>query len=197
MAARGLGVAVWSRLDWKRGRFNINAETTMIHRALRGFQRQVGDNMTYWRFDYNASEMHDVYDEATGPGRVYYGPWQVPVIHVDHGEAADTTPRDSGLYIRDTLSIVADFAQIEKTGLTDADIKHGAYQRDRVAYNNSLFAVTHMDILGQIRRRDIIVSLTCEQLRDDELVDDPQFEPYVAGDLTRLQQGFSPRQDTE
>lgn len=188
---------MWSRLDWKRGRFNVNTETTLIHRALRGYQRQVGDIMTYWRFDYNSSQMHPVYDEASGPGRVYYGPWQIPVIHVNHGEAGDTNPRDSGLYVRDTLFIIAEFSQISRAGLTDADIKHGAYQRDRVAYNNSLFAVSHMDILGQIRRRDIIVSLTCEQLRDDELVDDPQFEPYVTGDLTRIQQGFSPRQDIE
>ncbi|MBD0734059.1 hypothetical protein [Streptomyces sp. CBMA29] len=175
----------------------MNAETTLIHRALRGYQRQVGDSMTYWRFAYNESEMDDVYDEAAGTGRAYYGPWQIPVIHVNHGEAGDTNPRDSGLYVRDTLFIIAEFNQISRAGLTDADIKHATYQRDRVAYNNSLFAVTHMDIQGQIRRRDIIVSLTCEQLRDDELVDDPQFEAYVTTDYTRLQQGFSPRRDGE
>lgn len=167
----------------------------MIHRALRGYQRQVGDTITYWRFDYNASETHDVYDEAAGAGRVYNGPWQIPVIHANHGEAGDTDPRDSGLYIRDTLTVFVEFDQMSKAGLTDADIKHGAFQRDRVAYNNSLFAVVHMDIQGQIRRRDIIVTLQCEQLRDDELVDDPQFEPYVTGDMTRLQEGFDPRQE--
>lgn len=186
---------MWSRLDWKRGRWNINAETTAIHRALRGFQRTTGDSVTYWRFDYNASEIHDVYDEAAGAGRQFYGPWQIPVIHADHGEQPDAIPRDSGLYIRDTLRIIAEFNQLEKTGLTDADIKHGTFQRDRVGYNNSLFAVTHMDLRGQIRRRDIIVTIACQQLRDDELVDDPQFEPYVTTDMTRLQQGFRPRQE--
>lgn len=185
---------MWSRLDWKRGRFNINTETNMIHRGLRGWQRLVGDVMTYWRWDYNASEMHPVYDEGTGAGRVFNGPWQVPVIHVDHMETGNTTPRDSGLYVNDSLHIIAEFDQISKTGLTDADIKHGTFQRDRVAYNNALFAVKRMDLQGQIRRRDIIVSITCEQIRDDELVNDPEFSAYMR-DFTRLQQGFSPRQD--
>jgi hypothetical protein len=47
---------VRGRADWKRGRFNINAETTFIHRALRGWQARTGDVLTYFRFQHAESE---------------------------------------------------------------------------------------------------------------------------------------------
>lgn len=185
-----------SRLDWKRGRWNVNAETTLIHRALRGWQRAVGDRVTYWRWQYNPSEMHAVYDEGTGVGRIFSGPWQLPVLHADHGEAGNSQPRDSGLSVTDRLEITAEFDQLTRVGLTDLDIRHGAYQRDRVAYDGLLYAVQHVDILGQIRRRDMIVRISCVQIRDDELVDDAQFADYL-DDPSRLQQGISPREDLD
>lgn len=170
---------MWSRLDWKRGRFGINAETTLIHRGLRGWQRQIGDVFTYFRFEYAESEMHDVYDEGTGAGKQFYGRWQVPAIHVVHNEATNTEPRDSGLYVTDSLHVICEFDQIDKVGLTEVAIKHACFQRDRIAYDNILFAVKHVDIQGQIRRRDLIVSIDAEQLKDDELVNDPMFSQYL------------------
>ncbi|MEU1816094.1 hypothetical protein ABZ543_12985 [Streptomyces roseifaciens] len=170
---------MWSRLDWKRGRFNINTETTLIHRGLRGWQRGTGDSFTYFRFEYDQSEMHDVYDEAVGRGKEFYGRWQVPALHVVHNEATNTDPRDTGLYITDSLHVICEFDQIYKVGLTEADIKHACFQRDRIAYDKILFAVKHVEIQGQIRRRDIIVSIDGEQIKDDELVNDPLFADYL------------------
>ncbi|MFD9815134.1 hypothetical protein [Streptomyces sp. NPDC059080] len=167
------------RLDWKRGRWNINTETTLLHRGLRGWQRSTGDSVTYFRWQYGESEMHPVYDEATGIGKRYYGRWQLPALHVNHSEAANTEPRDSGLYIVDSLHVTCEVDQLAKAGLTDINIKHGAYQRDRIAYDNLLFAVKQVDIRGQIRRRDIIVTIDAQQIRDDELVNDPDFAPYL------------------
>jgi hypothetical protein len=170
---------MWSRLDWKRGRFNINTETTLIHRGLRGWQRSVGDNFTYFRFSYGESEMHPVYDEATGTGKQFYGRWQVPALHVIHNEATNDEPRDSGLYITDSLHVICEYDQIWKVGLTQVAIKHGCFQRDRIAYDNILYAVKHVDVQGQIRRRDIIVSIDATQIMDDELVNDPIFSDYL------------------
>lgn len=171
---------MWSRLDWKRGRWNVNTETSAIQRGLRGWQRLAGDVITYWRFDYAGSQVDDVYDEAAGTGKAFYGPATVPVLHANHAEAANSQPRDSGLYVVDTLYVTASFDQLKKTGLSYVDLQHGQFQRDRVAYDNILFDVTQMNVLGQIRRRDIVVSLTCTQVRDDELVDDPVFSAYLA-----------------
>lgn len=170
---------MWSRLDWKRGRFGVNTETTLIHRALRGWQNRTGDSVTYFRFQFAESEMHDVYDEATGSGRVFYGKWQLPALRVTHVDSANEDPHDSGLYITDTLRVVLEFDQLQKFGLTEMDIKHGSFQRDRIAYDNLLYAVQRVNVLGQIRRRDVIVVIEAQQIRNDELVNDPQFEAYL------------------
>jgi len=170
---------MWSRLDWKTGRFNANAETTLIHRGLRGWQRAVGDSVIWWRFDYEESHIHDTYDEGSGVGRVFYGPWDIPAIHCTRMQGANTEPRDSGLYQVDSLHVVAEFRQLQKCGLTVMDLETGNYQRDRVAYDNKLFGIQECRVLGQIRRRDIIVSITAAQIKNDELVDDPQFSQYL------------------
>ena len=169
---------MWSRLDWKRGRFGINTETTLIHRALRGWQARTGDSVTYYRFQHAESEMHDVYDEATGAGRVFYGRWQLPALHVTHVEAPNDQPRDSGLYITDTLRVVLEFDQLTKFGLTEMDIKHGSFQRDRIAYDGLLYGVDRVSVLGQIRRRDVVVAIDATQIHNDELVNDPAFIAY-------------------
>ncbi|MFE2539043.1 hypothetical protein [Actinacidiphila glaucinigra] len=167
-----------SRLDWKRGRFGVNAETTLIHRALRAWQARTGDVVTYFRFQYADSDVHEVYDEATGAGKVFYGRWQLPALHVTHLESASDEPRDSGLYVTDTLRVVASYDQLVKFGLSDMDIRHGSFQRDRIAYDNALYAVQRLAVVGQIRRRDVIVVIEAQQLHNDELVNDPQFEQY-------------------
>jgi hypothetical protein len=171
---------MWSRLDWKRGRFNVNSETSAINRGLRGWQRGTGDSITYFRFDYGSTVVDDVYDEATGAGKTYIGPVNLPVLHANHAEVANSQPRDSGLYLVDTLYCTASFDQLKRAGLTLMDLQHGQYQRDRIAYDNILFDVSQMDIRGQIRRRDVIVTISATQVRDDELVNDQAFNAYFS-----------------
>ncbi|AZM47813.1 hypothetical protein DMB38_20275 [Streptomyces sp. WAC 06738] len=180
------------RAGWKRGRFGINTETTLIHRALRSWQNRTGDVLTYFRFQRDESDMHEVYDEATGAGRVYYGRWQVPALHVTHVESPNTDPRDSGLYVTDTLRAVLEYDQLAKFGLTEMDIKHGSFQRDRIAYDNVLYAVQRVSVLGQIRRRDVVVVIEGEQIQNDEIVNDPMFTDYLT-DPTELP-AVSPQQ---
>lgn len=170
---------MWSRLDWKSGRFNINIETTLIHRGLRAWQHQTGDSVLWWRFDYSKSEMHPIYDEATGAGRVFYGPWFVPTLSCEHIAGANTEPREEGLYQVDELHVVAEFDQLQKIGLTYMDLQTANYRRDRLAYDNKLFQIQELVVLGQIRRRDIIVSITALQIKNDELVDDPMYSWYL------------------
>lgn len=166
-------------MDWKKGRFNVNAETTLINRALRGWQSANGDSVNYFRFEVADSVMHPVYDEATEEGKAFYGRWELPALHVTHVESGNEEPRDSGLYITDTLQVVCSFDQLSKLGLRWLDLRHGSYQRDRIAYDNLLWAVRRVNVTGQVRRRDIVVTFEAVQIKGDELVNDPVFAPYL------------------
>lgn len=167
-----------SRLDWKRGRWSAEVETQKIGDALRGYQPAFGDQITYWRFDYAHSQTHNIYDEATGAGRVFKGPLDIPVLHVIHAFGGDELA-ETGFYTNDQIQVACAFRQISRTGITHADLRNGAYLRDRFAYNGKLFRVLQMEIEGQIVRTDISVTIHATQLKHDEITDDPQFAQYA------------------
>jgi len=169
-----------SRLDWKGGgRFTIDHETDQMHAALRGWQSEAGDEVEYYRFDREGSGMHDVYDEASGTGRVYKGPVELPVLHVtqDEGGTSDT---GGGFYYNDNIYITASFEQVNRTGLTRMDIEHDRYLKDRLVYNSRVYHVVDIHIVGQVQQRDVVVSIEGSQVKPDEMVNDPQFKQWSA-----------------
>lgn len=166
-----------SRLDWKRGRFDMDAETDRIFSGLEGYQDVTGDWLDYYRFDKEHSVMDDIYDEATGIGRQFLPAIQIPAIHVTHVEGENKNG-DMGFYYNDDLEATFSFRSFQGVGLTLADIKTGNYLKDRVVYDDKVFRVEQLSIEGQIQRRDIIVQLRSTQMKPDELIDDPQFSRW-------------------
>lgn len=173
-----------ARIDWKRGRWGAEVETQQIADALRGYQPAFGDQISYFRFDLSRSVEHNVYDEATGTGRAFDGPVEVPVLHVIHDFGGNTL-EEGGLYSNDEMEVVCGFRQLSRTGLTHADLRNGRYLRDRIAYDDKLFRVLEINVSGQIVRSDIVVSIRATQLKSDEIVDDQMFRQYVT-DPNRL-----------
>jgi hypothetical protein len=164
-----------SRLDWKaHGRFNVQYETTEIMAVLRGRQNEVGERVDYYRYSHSDPAGDSLYDEGTGQGKVYQGPFQVHTLHVIHDQgASQDTPR--GLYSVGNLHITASFDALRRIGFADQDIKHQRYLTDRIVYDTSVFRVSSISVLGQIQNRDIIVSIECVQVEPDEMVNDAQF----------------------
>lgn len=167
-----------SRADWKRGRFSPTEEGSRIDEGLRAWQRHVGDVVAWWRFSGSRSVVHDIYDEGDAGGLAYDGPWQVPVLHATHVEEGDER-NDRGFYTTDTLEISAVFRQISRVGLTQADIHNDRYLRDRIGYDGRLFRIEQMSILGQIRRQDVIVSITGVEVKPAEITADSVFRQYI------------------
>lgn len=167
-----------SRMDWKtQGRFDVNYETTDIMRVLRGRQAVVGERVEYYRFSHADTSGDDLYDEGTGQGKVFTGPFLIPALHVIHDQGpSQDTPQ--GLYTVDNLHLTASFDALRRMGFTDQDIDHQRYLVDRIVYDTSVFRVTAINVLGQIQNRDLIVGMECVQLKADELVNDVQFRHY-------------------
>lgn len=167
-----------ARLDWKKGRFNTNYETNEIMKGLEGWQNStIGTTIDYYRFDSVHSVEHDVYDEGTGVGRVYKNPFPLPALHVTHNEG-NRQNRPEGLYWNDNLHVIASYDQIRHVGITKMDIDQRNYLVDRMVYDNKVFTVTNIQVLGQIQARDIIVGIDGTQVRNDELVNDQQFSKW-------------------
>jgi hypothetical protein len=164
-----------SRLDGKRGRFNVNYETNEINSGLKswGFSN-VGDTVDWYRFRADLSEVHDVYDEGTGVGRVYDGPISIPVLHATHSEGANEDT-DIGFYFTDDLHVTASYAVMRAAGFIDLDQNTYKYLKDRFVYDGKVFRVLHIQVLDQIQQRDIIVGIDASHVKPDEMVNDQQF----------------------
>jgi len=167
------------RLDFKRGRFTIGAETRSIEKGLRGYQGIAGDQILYYRFHRELSVEDPVYDEGASVGRVFHGPFSVPVLHVVHRQGDDRAGGTQGFYTVDSLQVTAGFRQLARVGLSRTDVRTNGYLRDRIVYDEKVWAITQMLALGQVRRADLVVAISATQMKADELVDDAQFAAYA------------------
>lgn len=166
--------SVPNRLGRKQGRFSVDFEINEINAGLRGQQQAFGDEVDYWRFESERSTVNDIYDEGAGGGKVFNGPIRLPVLSAVHLEGTNQN-LDTGFYANDELHVTLTFDAFSRTGMVASDLRPGDYLRDRITYDNVVFRVTKVEILGQIQRRDIIVTIEATQVKGDELVDDPQF----------------------
>lgn len=167
-----------SRLDWKRGRFSMDMETNEIEGALRGRQDLAGDQIMYFRFSAEDSEMDNLYDEGSGAGRVFNGPIPVPVLHATH-EEGPAEQRNEGFYFSDNIHVTAGYEMLRRVGFSNQDINTGSYLKDRIVYDGKVFRVLKVEVLGQIQRRDTIVAIDATQMKPDEFTGDPQFAAYA------------------
>lgn len=170
-----------ARLDRKSGRFNVVYEGDEIDGALEGYQTVYGHEIAYFRYNRQDSFQHDVYGEATGEGRIFYAPVQVPILQVLR-EEGPAEQMEGGLFWTDSLHIIASFAHLEKTGLTKLDLQHGNYLNDRFSYDGKLFRITKISVLGQLPARDFMVGIDAVQLKKEDIINDPQFEAWWYSD---------------
>jgi hypothetical protein len=167
-----------NRLDYKIGRFTRDYETTDIKDGLHGWEYTTGDFIDWYRFESDSAEVDDVYDEGTGIGKIYRGPIRVPVIRLVHSEGSKDDS-DVGRYYNDDFTATLQVRALERLGFDGVDINTFAFAADRVAYDQKLFRVMDLRVMGQMNHRDIIVALTATQLRPDEIVNDPQFMQFT------------------
>jgi hypothetical protein len=166
------------RLDFGSGRFDADYETNDIHEALQGWASEFGDKVLYYRYWGEHSQVHDIWDEASGVGRVWHPPHEVEVLHVTHVEGGNQD-RQQGQYYNDNLYLTASFEQLKRLGMTELDLQHQTYLRDRIIYDYRVFRVTRLQVRGQIQQRDVIVSIEGTQVKPDEMLNDIGFEAFA------------------
>jgi hypothetical protein len=179
------------RIGWKGGRFSVDFETSEIYRGLRDWQRWTGDQIYYYRFAYDQSTKDPTYGEATGPlGRVYFGPNNIPALHVIHVEGENENT-EYGFYSNDRAHVTLSFDQLKRLGMNKMDLNTANYLKDRFVYDTKVFRVTSVQITGQIQQKDIIISIEATQVKPSELVNDVQFAQYATTQTTQYSQNLS------
>ncbi|WP_188187620.1 hypothetical protein [Nonomuraea sp. SYSU D8015] len=166
-----------SRLDRKRGRFDHVYEGGLADDAMVDHQDVWGDWAEYYRYSRTESAYHPVYDEPSSGGRVFTGPIRIPVIRLIR-EEGNPDRMQGGLYWTDSLHVTVPVAGLELAGLAAMDVKHGQYVRDRLVYDDRVYRVTRISVLGQIRRHDLVAGIDAIQLKPEDLRGDAQFSKW-------------------
>ena len=177
----------------RQGRFSIPHERDSIMTATtQELVNTVGNTIEWWFYDEVNTEIDPIYDtgDNTLGGRRWIGPVLVPTISSTLLQGA-TMQSDRGFYNTDILKITVNIDMIEDhrnlygrsaqtiPNLTDMEVNPDTYLRDRIIFRNEVWHPNQITPLGLITDKFTVVSISCNQVNPEEIVNDPQFQHYA------------------
>jgi hypothetical protein len=171
-----------------QGRFKIDYETMSMDEGIVDELRDpVGTEVNWWLWDDAAlaadydtfvDPVYDVSNQEEGKGRRWVEPFKLPVIMAQQLRGTNIM-NERGYYTTDTLRLVVAVADINR--LLPAMITDPAQHiKDRVVFHDTVFVPTRVLPRGLYKERYSVVTIDCNQVNAEELVNDPQFQslPY-------------------
>lgn len=170
-----------------QGRFKIDFENKSINEGVVDELRDpVGSivNWYVWDSAYMVTNPTDVYDDTydvssqtPGKGRRWQTSFDVPVIMAQQLRGTNIM-NERGFYTVDTLRLVIAVADVER--LLPALMKDPNYHiKDRVVFQGEVFVPTRVLPRGRYANNYAVVTLDCNQVNGEELVNDLQFQQYA------------------
>ena len=84
---------------------------------------------------------------------------------------------ERGFYVTDTLRLVIAVDDLNRL-LPDVVINPTQHIKDRIIFRNLVFVPTRVLPRGLYKERYSVVTIDCNQVNAEELVNDPQFQAY-------------------
>ena len=177
------------------GRFDIDYEALSIYEGINDDLRApVGQVVDWWVWDqeYLTTNYEDVVDDiydtsrsvpATGgqpiQGRKWQDPFKLPVVMAQVIRGANVM-NERGFYTTDTLRLVVNVKDIDAflPGMLPLPDEH---IKDRIVYQGQVFSPTRVLPRGHFAERYAVVTVDCNEVNSEELVNDPQFQEYALG----------------
>lgn len=157
--------------------FSPKYEVESIHRGIdRDLTRFSGTTVPWYRLDTVATSADDIYDY--GEGRVWKSPVLVRVIDAQQLEGPQQD-YEQGFFTRDRLRLIISLREIERVGFEEMIVDHRPFLKDRVVYDRFVYSPGTIKVTGEVQQMGTIISVTAEQVRSDELLNDPTFHKYV------------------
>lgn len=170
-----------------KGRFNIDYEAKSMYEGIgEELGGTVGVEVDWFRWqeyylDENFStivdEIYDVSSSVPTQGRRWMLPFKMPVVMAQFVRGTNIM-NERGFYTTDTLRLVVNAGDIDRllpTVLTDSN----QHIRDRIVYRGEVFVPTRVLPRGHFGYRWAVVTIDCNQVNPEELVNDPQFGAFI------------------
>lgn len=173
-----------------QGRFKIEFENKSMEEGMVDELRDpVGSTVQWWQWDYEYIAEHpeevidpiyDVSSQVTGYGRRWITPVNLPVIMAQQLRGTNVM-NERGFYVVDTLRLVVSVADLNRL-LPDVISNPNFHIKDRVVFQNEVFVPTRVLPRGRYSNFYSVVTIDCNLVNGEELVNDPQFQEYAVGE---------------
>ena len=170
-----------------QGRFKIDFENKSMEEGVVDELRDpVGTEVDWWAWDpaalaadYNTwvDPIYDVSNQEAGQGRRWKNPFKMPVIMAQQIRGTNVS-NERGFYVVDTLRLVVAVADVQRVLPALLD-NPNAHIKDRIIFQDEIFVPTRALPRGRYANFYSVVTLDCNQVNPEELVNDPQFQAYA------------------
>ena len=166
-----------------QGRFKIDFETLSMDEGIVDELRDpVGTTVKWWTWDPTAlaanygtwvDPVYDVSSQVSNQGRRWDAPFDLPVIMAQQIRSTNVM-NERGFYVTDTLRLVVAVDDLNRL-LPDMVENPTNHIKDRVVFQGKVFVPTRVMPRGRYKERYAVVTIDCNQVNEEELVNDPQF----------------------
>lgn len=177
-----------------QGRFSLDYEAKSMYEGISDdLGGTVGVDVDWFRWQEYYLESHyttvvdDIYDVSSSvpnTGRRWVLPFKMPVVMAQWIRGTNIM-NERGYYVSDTLRLVINIGDAERLlpSLFNDPNKH---IKDRVVYRGEVFVPTRVLPRGSFGYRWSVITVDCNQVNPEELVNDPQFQKYASPSKAEL-----------
>jgi len=168
-------------------RFGMDYEANSMYEGIaEELGGTVGQQVDWFRWqDYYVdanytSVVDDIYDTSSGvsgQGRRWMLPFKLPTVMAQLIRSSNVM-NERGFYVTDTLRLVVNVGDIQRL-IPEMMSNPSSHIKDRILYMGEIYTPTRVLPRGSFGMRWAVVTIDCNQVNPEELVDDPQFQRYA------------------
>lgn len=171
----------------RNSKFNLDYEAKSIYEGIaEELGGTVGVNVDWFRwqatyleenFNEIVDPIYDVSSSEIGKGRRWMLPFKMPVVMAQFIRGTNVL-NERGYYVTDTLRLVINVGDAKR--LMPSLIEDpNSHIKDRILYRGEVFVPTRVLPRGSFGYRWAVVTIDCNQINSEEMVNDPQFQRYA------------------
>jgi hypothetical protein len=168
-------------------RFTMDYEAKSIYEGIaEDLGGTVGQQVDWFRWqdsyvDENYMDVvDDTYDTSSstaGKGRRWMLPFKLPTVMAQLIRSSNVM-NERGFYVTDTLRLVINVGDAERL-IPEMMHDPSSHIKDRILYLGQVYVPTRVLPRGSFGNRWAVVTIDCNQVNSEELVNDPQFQGYA------------------
>jgi hypothetical protein len=171
-----------------QGRFDMDYESKSMYESIaEDLGGTVGVDVEWFRWqEYYLEDKYrqivdDIYDTSSttpGKGKRWMLPFRMPAVMAQLLRSTNVM-NERGFYVTDTLRLVFNVGDVQRL-IPEMLANPSAHIKDRIIYRGEVFTPTRVLPRGAFGYRWAVVTVDCNQVNPEELVNDPQFQQYAA-----------------